>query len=139
MITEQYVDLETAKLLKKAGFDVPTRGTWIMNYTGDAAFVEHFYGQTADDISRHSADGFQYEYLAPTQSLAARWLREVHGFHLYSKRCYNYNLNKYTWGFWIQRVKYDTIINLEIGFDSQEETIEAGLQEALRIIIKNKE
>lgn len=139
MITESYVNLSTAKLLKEAGFDVPTRGTWRMNYTGDTSFVEHFYGQTTDDISRRSADGFQHEYLAPTQALAARWLREVHGFHLYSKRCYNYNLNQYTWGFWIQRVKYDVYVNFEIGFDSQEETIEAGLQEALRIIIKNKE
>ena len=136
MIEEQFVSFETAKLLKEAGFDVPTRGTWRKNYTVDAAFVEHFYGQTTDDISRRSADSFQHEYLAPTQSLAARWLREVHGFHLYSKRCYNYNLNQYTWGFWIQRVKYDVYVNFEIGFDSQEETIEAGLQEALRIIIK---
>ena len=76
MITEQFVSFETAKLLKEAGFDVPTRGTWRTNRTGDAVFVEHFYGQTTDDISRHSSDGFQYEYLSPTQSLAAKWLRE---------------------------------------------------------------
>lgn len=139
MIKEEFVNFKTAKLLKEAGFDVPTRGTWRTNCTGDTVFVEHFYGQTRDDISRHSSDGFQYEYLAPTQSLAARWLREVHGFHLYSKRCYNYNLNKYTWGFWIQRVKYDTIINLEIGFDNSESALEEGIKEALRLIIKKKE
>ena len=88
MITEQYVSFETSKMLKEAGFDVPTRGTWRTNRTGDAVFVEHFYGQTTDDISRRSADGFQHEYLAPTQSLAARWIREVHKLNIYA--CFDY-------------------------------------------------
>ncbi len=78
MITEQYVSFETAKMLKEAGFDVPTRGLWRTNRTGETKFVEYDRKQTTDDLSLNSSDGFQYEYLAPTQSLAARWLREVH-------------------------------------------------------------
>lgn len=126
MITESYVSFETANMLEEAGFDEACDSAY--NIDGKISYMGNINST------------LPYGYISrPTQSLAARWLREVHGFHLYSKRCYNYNLNKYTWGFWIQRVKYDVYVNFEIGFDSQEETIEAGLQEALRIIIKNKE
>ena len=136
MIEEQFVSFETAKLLKEAGFDVPTRGTWRKNYTGDAAFVEHFYGQTTDDISRHSADGFQHEYLAPTQALAARWLREVHKLHVFAKRIYEYALDKFSWGYYIQSSNYEYCKNFEVGFDSYEEAMEAGLKHGLESVKK---
>lgn len=51
MITEQYVTFETARLLKKAGFEA------------ECSFI-------IDDDGR--------KLYRPTQQLAARWLREVH-------------------------------------------------------------
>ena len=124
MIAEQYVTFETAKLLKQAGFGIPVYDFW--EYVGE--YVEY----RSDCAANHNKHGHLTS--RPTQALAARWLREVHGFHLFLKRCYNYNLNQYTWGFWIQRVKYDVYVKSEIGFDSQEEAIEAGLQEAIKMI-----
>lgn len=68
----------TAKLLKEAGFDAPCRGVYVTDRTGYYEFREYDNKQTADDLCRNADDGFQYEYLAPTQALAARWLREKH-------------------------------------------------------------
>lgn len=78
MIEESYVSFNTAKMLKEAGFDVPTRGIYHTNREGNHKFSEYDRYQTSDDLSWNCGDGFQYEYLAPTQALAARWLREVH-------------------------------------------------------------
>ena len=78
MITEQYVSFDTAKMLKEAGFDVPTRGIYHTDREGNHKFSEYDRNQTSDDLRWNCGDGFQYEYLAPTQALAARWLREVH-------------------------------------------------------------
>ena len=134
MIKEQFVNFETATLLKEAGFDVPTRGTWRKNYTGDVLFVEHFYGQTTDDISIRSADGFQYEYLAPTQSLAARWIREK--YHIFLMIIpmidgWMYDLLD------LDKRQY-ILTNADANTDDYESAFEAGLKEALKQIIKIK-
>ena len=109
MIEEQYVSLEAAKLLKEAGFDVPCRGGYHVN---------------------------RFRYEAPTQALAARWLREVHKLHVFAKRIYDYALDKFSWGYYIQSYNYEYCKNFEIGFDKYEQAIEAGLQETVKLIKK---
>lgn len=79
MIEEQFVSFDTAKLLKEVGFNVPCRGVYVTDRTGYYEFREYNIKQTTDDLCWDSDDGFQYEYLAPTQSLIAKWLREIHG------------------------------------------------------------
>lgn len=78
MMEEQFVSFDTAKLLKEAGFDVPCRGIYRAYRMGNSVFREYDRKNTKDDLCRNAVDGFQYEYLAPTQALAARWLREEH-------------------------------------------------------------
>lgn len=78
MIEEQFVSFDTAKLLKDVGFDIPCRGIYVTDRTGYYKFREYDNKQTIDDLCWDTDDGFQYEYLAPTQSLAAKWLRGVH-------------------------------------------------------------
>lgn len=136
MIEEQYVSFETAKMLKEAGFDVPCREIYRTDRTGDCAFREYDKKNTKDDLCWNSADGFQYEYLAPTQALAARWLREVHKLHVFAKRIYEYALDKFSWGYYIQSSNYEYCKNFEIGFDSYEQAIEEGLCEAIKLIKK---
>ena len=82
MIKESYVSFDTARMLKEAGFDVPCRGIYRTDRTGDYVFREYDRKNTKDDLCWSSTDGFQYEYLAPTQALAARWLQEVHKLHV---------------------------------------------------------
>lgn len=78
MIEEQFVSFDTARMLKEAGFDVPCRGVYATPRTGYCELREYDKKQTKDDLCWDTEDGFQYKYLAPTQDLAARWLREVH-------------------------------------------------------------
>ena len=78
MIKEQFVSFEIAKLLKEVGFNIPCRGIYVTDRTGYYEFCEYDNKQTTDDLRWNTEDGFQYEYLAPTQALVARWLREIH-------------------------------------------------------------
>lgn len=138
MITEQYVTFETARLLKEAGFDSPTRGIYRTNRTGDHSFAEYTIKQTVDDLSWNAGDGFQYEYLAPTQSLAARWLREVHEIHLFV----NYFFEDCKWFYVIVYLKESDEVRAihpdENNYDTYETALEEGLKKALKLIIKNK-
>lgn len=111
MITEQYVSFDTAKLLKKAGFDV---------------LCEHWYDE--EGLIDCDYKAFQ----CPTQALAARWIREVHNIDItvdvYNRYYYCCNIyqNKH-----LMIIKY--IVNA-----NYDEVLENGLQEALRLIIKDK-
>lgn len=136
MIEEQFVSFDTAKLLKEAGFDVSCRGVYVTDRTGYYEFREYDNKQTKDDLCWNTGDGFQYEYLAPTQALAARWLREVHKLHVFAKRIYEYALDKFSWGYYIQSSNYEYCKNFEIGFDKYEQALEAGLQDAIKLIKK---
>lgn len=65
MIAEQYVSFDTAKLLKEAGFDIPTRGIYRTNRTGEYSFAEYVSKQTTDDLSWNFKAGalWMAEYL----------------------------------------------------------------------------
>ena len=93
MTHEEYVNLETAKLLKKAGFDweCPTFYTETFDYrnqdgTGKFEFRRNDnlrYQNPNDDLNsfvNHKGTLLEYKfemYSAPTQAVAQRWLREV--------------------------------------------------------------
>ena len=122
MIEEQYVSFDTARMLKEAGFDVPctsqyTEGMGVWN-------VEYPYNFNKDELG----------YSRPTQALAARWLREVHGIHVFSMR-----LPKGTWLPWFEHFtgdgKYKKYTSKDT-FDSYEQSIEVGSREAIKLIKK---
>lgn len=138
MIEENYVSFDTVKLLKEAGFDVPTRGIWRTTRTGDSGFVEYNCKQTTDDLCWNSLDGFQYEYLAPTQALAARWLREKHRIAL-DIAFIPPSVDGDVWQYFVGEM--DDMIwkgDYEAGrrYATYEQAMEAGLQEALKLIKK---
>lgn len=127
MIKESYVRFDTAKLLKEAGFDVPCEcyyswfdGKPIKGYCDGK--VNHNRDKSEDaDISR------------PTQDLAARWLREVHGIDvlvdidtiiLPTKR------RKYNVKIFIDK----SIYCISGGHNSYENAIEKGIQKAIKLI-----
>lgn len=92
------------------------------------------------DLSYDERDGFQYEYLAPTQALAARWLREEHRIVVDVSfippstdgddwRYFIGNMGDMVWiGDYVSSDEY---------YGTYEQALEAGLQEALKLIIKN--
>lgn len=120
MITESYVSFETAKLLKEAGFNVPcqsqyTEGMGVWN-------VEYAYDFNADDFG----------YSRPTQALAARWLREVHGICIILTPSSDgwiadlYDLNKWQY----------IMLGKDTCLPGYEAAMEDTLQEALKLIKK---
>jgi hypothetical protein len=74
MITEDFVSVETAKLLREKGFDEPC------NHYYDYAQRLQFCDSELSDSELSSDDE---EYLAPTQQKACKWLREVHHWHIF--------------------------------------------------------
>ena len=120
MIEESYVSFETAKMLKEAGFDVVCRSFYEDNDLTVWNMVEH-----PSKMNRWLP--------RPTQSLAARWLREVHHIHailtpLSDGWMYDlYDLKKYQY----------IILSKDAGLVTYESAFEEALQEALQLIIKN--
>ena len=138
MIEENHVSFDTAKLLKEAGFDVPCRGVYVTDRTGYYEFREYDNKQTKDDLCWNTEDGFQYEYLAPTRALAARWLREKHGIHVcidVDASGWYYDLCKSDNGTHILWSSYQGP-NDGGEWDSYEEAIEEGLKRGLELIKK---
>lgn len=138
MIEEQYVSFETAKLLKEAGFDVPCRGIYRAYRIGTSVFREYDRKSAKDDLCRNAVDGFQYEYLAPTQALAARWLREVHHIHVFAY--YHYPSSKYAYFTECLDVPCAEmgLHYSSIDYDTHEAAIEGGLIETLKTILNCK-
>ena len=131
MVEESYVSFDTAKLLKEAGFDEVCRSAYYA--TGNSAVMHERNSMLSPGyISR------------PTQALAARWLREVHGIHV-SSNIFMDSANDADgktvdeWTFW----SFDLFDNSgriieerDDRYDSYEEAMETGLQEAIKLIKK---
>ena len=124
MIEEQFVSFDTAKLLKVAGFDVPctsqyTEGKCIWN-------VGYPYNFNQDEFG----------YSRPTQALAARWLRDVHHYAV----CIWYSAEHEKWFYAhgnLDNMMFDEEYSIsDFIYDSYEQALEAGLQEAIKLIKK---
>lgn len=136
MIEESYVSFDTARILKEAGFDLSCRGVYITDRTGHYKFREYDNKQTTDDLCRNTEDGFQFEYLAPTQALAARWLREVHHYVVCVWFTIDYNKWFYAYGD-TESMAFDEEYNIsDFIYDSYEQALEAGLQKVIKLIKK---
>ena len=127
MIEESYVSFETARMLKEARFDVPC-----FNQYTDRGTVWHCDCPENFNISQCATS-------CPTQALAARWLREVHGIvvdvtfipPLFDGVNWQYfigNMDDMVWegDFEPSDQKYA----------SYEAALETGLQEAIKLIKK---
>lgn len=126
MIEEQFVSFDTAKLLKEAGFDVPTS----THYSNSG---EVWWSSIPED---NNNDKSCKACSRPTLALAARWLREVHGIHVGIDLVYIKPMT----GKWICFIRFtDDCGNPYCStgwFDRYEEALETGLREAIKLIKK---
>lgn len=122
IMIEELVTLETAKLLKEKGFN---------------EFCEFAYAdEDLHIMTLHSTNSFFNEigcgYTAPTKYIAQKWLRENHSIHI------AVDFNQYgRWYYRLYDIKdYDFISETEVDkiYKSYEEALEAGIQEALKLI-----
>ena len=130
MIQEEFVTLETAKLLKEKGFkeDVFTF------YEVDCVEGDMILSETYDESENFNEKNDCLS--APTQSLAQKWLRETQNIHICVYNCacgYGYELSKADNGTHITSSVYEGT-NDGGEWDTYEEVLEAGLQEALKLI-----
>ena len=124
---EQYVNFETAKLLKERDFDIFTK----TRYDDVGTFHHEGYYLTGDrDIS------------APTQAMVMQWIRETHGVHISIKLAVNPNIktgfyaeiNRIEDGKWLGMSTMGE--NPNVGYDTYEEAAEKGIRFFLQDIIR---
>jgi len=120
-MTEAFVTLETAKMLKEKGF----MEDCMAFYTKNVLFKCNAY------INTHVL-----KLPAPTQSIAQKWLRETKNIHICVYNCacgYGYEISKADNGTHITSSVYEGT-NDGGEWDTYEEVLETGLQEALKLI-----
>lgn len=135
MNKEDYVSFEVAKLLKEAGFDVPTS----THYSNRGDVWQSSAPEDYNDDKSCKACS------RPTQALAARWLREVYGIHVMINPYYDCSVDadgeivdkRMYWGYMII---YAATGNLaednDERFDNYEQALEAGLRKVIKLIKK---
>ena len=123
-MTEEFVTLETAKLLKEKGFN---------EYCKNVIDIDNILRVT---LYRTNSNLPKQCFSLPTQSLAQRWLRETKNLHIEIYRSavgYGYAIVKADNGTW-QEDDDSNGTNDGGLWDTYEEALEAGLVECLKLI-----
>lgn len=131
-ITEDYVSFETAKLLKKKGFDVWGDGSF---NSGIEVFAEYSPSGTFNKCI--TSKPHQKAYPAPTLQMAMKWLREVHNLFIQvwiiSEQGYWFNIDKLSDNY-NHKDLYSTGLE-DIYYPTYEETVEAAIKYCLENLI----
>ena len=121
MIEESYVSFDTAFALKNAGFDEVCSSQYFG--TGSVVYTQQKNSKLSPGyVSR------------PTQAMAIRWLLERHGIFIE-----DYILVNGQFAYRLFRNGRNLVSEQSDMYESLQECIEDALQEALRLIIKNKD
>ena len=95
MFKDQVISLETAKLAKQKGFNAGVKGNYVeylkTNKSDNPSFrtkkgevtYDSDYFINNDKMCDYSNENYTM-YAAPTQSLLAKWLRDVHDIQVYA-------------------------------------------------------
>lgn len=120
-MTEELVTLETAVLLKDKGFN-----DYCENVIDINNILRKALYRINDDLPKQC-------FSRPTQSIAQKWLRETKNLHIEISYMYeNY------WTYDILTIPRHDLIGLSdspiIRYNTYEKALEAGIQEALKLI-----
>jgi hypothetical protein len=122
---EQLISEETATLAKEKGFDVP-----VLEYY-DGCDMLATQSENVFDVKNYNRHSGSTLRSAPSQGLLQRWLREVHGLRVSVVDINSIDKNFY-FIFFINGQRISFYENP--AFDKYENTLEAGLLEALKRI-----
>lgn len=131
-LNDEFVSLETAKLLKLKGFDVPIH-TACHQVFKDKDEVSIWYGDRKENFNDlPEEENSQKFYSCPTQQMAMRWLREKHKIHI-NVRYLDFLEHGEVW---------DATVVIMSNFNEQvientENTYEQALEFALQYVLKN--
>ena len=131
-IIEDYVSYEIAKLLKEKGFDEICSYIW-----GIPAINKGYVLQKWIITNRQikNSDLIEGAYTAPSQSLALKWLREVHNLHITIKPYITEDGNMYLFEIYKLEAEKFTLIKTKTGFEKSELANEAALKYTLENLI----
>lgn len=118
---EDYVSLETAKLLKEIGFDIPTERFY--NESGTYCCGASAYNWNDDDGEDCSR---------PTLQMAMKYLREVHKLEIYPYHQYSQDGNKW----WFEIVKFPSPVS-DYESNAIYATYEEACEEAIKYCLEN--
>ena len=137
MITEDYVSLGTAKLLKEKGFDCSCK-VWYSEYTSQFG-GEKYTGIEFDNHNRFN-ENYKFICSAPTIQMAMKWLREKHHLHI-EIRITNHSMSdminvvKYYWvmantetGKWCDESTIYTVKAFDNSYEAEEDAIKHALE-----------
>lgn len=136
---EQLISFEIAKLGKEKGFNIETIYFYTIPNSKMFGLDEKGRSYPISNTSKKLYKVGEYATLnsrnvifAPTQSLLAKWLREVHKLHITIIIGYG----EITWySFIIQSIDSDSYIqDYEGSFNTYEEALEQGLISSLKLI-----
>lgn len=138
---EVLISLETAKLLKEKGFNVPCRYCHCKEMQGDSWKIKDYIEEKRGTIYESESDTeinwnsnlytLVTFYSAPTKSLAQKWLRDVHKL-IINVIAKDDNIWTYTTG------SMEGFINIDGDYEdypTYEEALETALQETLKYYI----
>lgn len=131
---EEFVALETAKILKEKGF------VWECERTIDCDKIIRKYDRPQNMSCCTERNGEFVEFLCPTLYVAQKWLREVKGIYVWTEPVIGRKWKISFCDFNVPVEESDWIEN-EVNkgngypvYDTYEEALEAGIQEALKLI-----
>lgn len=132
MIQEQYVSFETAKLLKEKGFNETCR--WVYNLNDQRLIPADFHTNTNFIFNTYLNEYFPNLISAPTQSVAMRWLRDIHKLHITAPLTYG-SPRIYEAKIMRTDVCEDVVLCPEKDFDKPEEACEAAIKYCIEYLI----
>lgn len=144
---ETYVSLETAKMLKEAGFDWECRCYYETSGKLRGKNSGSFSNHNSPLIWQNNGNTDTQLYSAPTLDVAQRWLREVKNIVVEAHATFQLTPEgnrQYAAAFvdWIGSTysyeyleRFDKDGNFCVEFDSYEEALEAGINKKLNILL----
>jgi hypothetical protein len=128
---EELISFKTAKLAKEKGF----------NEICDKAFINYYSKQYIGKreyqvqlFHSHVYKGANPVYLAPTQSLLQKFIREVHNIIIISEPIIGYGYVNYTYHIYTKNNIWNLNKFTAKTFNTYEEALEVGLYQALKLI-----
>jgi hypothetical protein len=159
-MVEELITFETAKLAKEKGFCIELYDFYYQSKSNAKPYITQGIEYQSDKnckwdwnlnggesgmltkIIPYPNDESGIYYSAPTQSLLQKWLREVHNIHVSIVE--GFQDGKIYYEAWVNIFKNKKFeeqhFDLEMYSDKYEETLEIGIQEALKLIeiVNNK-
>ena len=139
MTHEQYIELETAKLAKQAGFDWEIDACY-SRFQAELSLIEHDYNGNFNNTTEYICDkNSDWDwYSAPTQAVLQRWLREVHNMIIrvdYSPANEYSDIDVYDS---VVYTKWNQLVPVVGEYLTYESALEAGLKKCLTLIIEKQ-